>query len=278
MPNHTMPQTAQLEEIEQLAVELAALAAAEIQGALGTLMTVKYKGSGTGAAALRDPVSEVDQRVEQIIRLRLDERFPDHDIIGEEYDDHPGRDHDFVWAVDPIDGTTNFVNGFPLFAASIGVLYRGRPIAGATWCSTSHALRPGIYHARAGGCLQFEGQDIAIAANPAVRRRLIGLPHISTDAGMRDGRKTGSAAIELAFVAAGLLEACRIDTPNIWDVASGIALVEAAGGLVMTSGSRGGWEVLKEFRPPQTGDLRKWRQPVLAGQLTDLNDLVEAVT
>lgn len=278
MPNHTMPQTAQLQEIEQLAVELAALAAAEIQGALGTLMTVKYKGSGTGAAALRDPVSEVDQRVEQIIRLRLDERFPDHDIIGEEYDDRPGREHDFVWAVDPIDGTTNFVNGFPLFAASIGVLYRGRPITGATWCSTSHALRPGIYHARAGGGLKFEGQDIAIAANPAVRRRLVGLPHISAAAGMRDGRKTGSAAIELAFVAAGLLEACRIDTPNIWDVASGIALVEAAGGLVMTSGSRGGWEALERFAVPQGGDLRNWRQPVLAGRINKPDDLIAAVT
>ncbi|MFC0201221.1 inositol monophosphatase family protein [Paracoccus rhizosphaerae] len=257
-----------LADIEQLAVELAQLAAAEIQGALGTLLAIRYKGSDAGQNALRDPVSEVDQRVEKIIRMRLDERFPDHDIIGEEHDDRVGENHNFVWAVDPIDGTTNFVNGFPMFAAAIGVLWKGLPIAGATWCSTSHALRPGVYHARKGGSLRFEGQEVALIANPAVRRRLVGLPHVPEKGGSRDGRKTGSAAIEMAFVAAGLLDACRIETPNIWDVASGVALVQAAGGIAAVSRDDQ-WQTFERFEPC----ARTWKGAIMAGRADNLVDL-----
>ena len=93
-------------------------------------------------STFRDPVSEVDGQVEVLIRARLADGFPEHDILGEEMDERPGRDHDFVWAVDPIDGTTNFVNGFPLFAASIGVLYRGRPVVGAVWCRPATSSAP----------------------------------------------------------------------------------------------------------------------------------------
>jgi hypothetical protein len=95
-------------------------------------------------------VSEVDRATEILVRARLAERFPQHDIIGEELDERPGRGADFVWAVDPIDGTANFINGFPLFAASIGLLYRGYPLVGAIWCSTSHTLQSGVYHAHCG--------------------------------------------------------------------------------------------------------------------------------
>lgn len=109
-------------------------------------------------------------------------------------DQRPGRNHDFVWAVDPIDGTTNFVNGFPLFAASIGVLHRGRPIVGALWCATSHRLRAGVYHARADGELCFEGNSVMPTANPAVRGGLAGMPDCARNVGPWEVRKTGSAA------------------------------------------------------------------------------------
>ncbi|HEY2757295.1 MAG TPA: inositol monophosphatase family protein, partial [Pseudolabrys sp.] len=160
-----------LREVEQLAVELAGIAGNEIGAALGGMLAVRYKTAATDDALWRDPVSEVDRRVETLIRKRLAEQFPDHDIIGEESTERPGRDHDFIWAVDPIDGTTNFVNGFPMFAASIGVLHKGRPVVGALWCSVSHALRAGVYHASAGGKLRFDGADVTPKVNPAVRRR-----------------------------------------------------------------------------------------------------------
>jgi myo-inositol-1(or 4)-monophosphatase len=78
-----------------------------------------------------DPVSEVDGRVEAMMRSHLADCFPDHGIIDEEMANHPGLDTDFVWAVDPIDGTSNFINGIPLFASFVGVLYRGVPVVGA---------------------------------------------------------------------------------------------------------------------------------------------------
>jgi myo-inositol-1(or 4)-monophosphatase len=263
---------ADLEDIEALAVELANLAGAEIKAALGGILKVRYK---TGAAekekakaVFRDPVSEVDHRVETIIRARLAEHFPDHDIIGEEMEHRPSFGNDFVWAVDPIDGTANFVNGFPMFAASIGVLYRGRPVVGAVWCSASHALRAGIYHATLGGKLRFEGSDVTPKVNPDVHRRLAGVPVATAEDSGWETRKTGSAAIECAMVAAGLLQVARFALPNIWDVAGGIALIAAAGGIVRQSDGEG-WIPMQRFEPGNAlngkPDLRYWRKPIVVG-------------
>ena len=265
----SMADVAELEEIERVAVELATLAGAEIQAALGSMIAVRYKGESPEKTLWRDPVSEVDQRVETLIRARLGERFPKHDIIGEEMTERPGRDHDCIWAVDPIDGTTNFVNGFPMFAASIGVLQRGRPVVGAVWCSTGHALRPGVYHASAGGRLRFEDSDVTPKINPAVKRRLAAVPVVTPNDRNWETRKTGSAAIECALVAAGMLRVARFQSPNVWDIAAGIALVEAAGGAVRQQ--RGGrWEHMRSFSPEQPAiggepDLRFWRHPVIIG-------------
>jgi myo-inositol-1(or 4)-monophosphatase len=267
--NSALP-ASELREIERLAVELANLAGAEIATALGGIMAVRYKTESVDESIWRDPVSEIDHRVETLIRARLAERYPEHDIIGEEIDERPGRDHDFVWAVDPIDGTSNFVNGFPLFAASIGVLHLGRPVVGAVWCATSHRLRAGVYHARAGGELCFEQNSAMPKANPAVRRGLAGMPDRSVDDGPWDVRRTGSAAIECAMVAAGLLQVARFELPNIWDVAGGIALVLASGGEVRTRGAHG-WTELDRFEavPAIAGgppDLRNWRRPLVIGR------------
>ncbi|HEX6143593.1 MAG TPA: inositol monophosphatase family protein, partial [Geminicoccaceae bacterium] len=174
---------------------------------------------------------------------------------------------DFVWVVDPIDGTTNFVDGLPLFAASIGVLFRGRPVVGALWCSTSHAIRAGVYHARAGGRLRFEDEPIEFKGGSGLRRHLAGMPSVEHDLPW-DVRKTGSAAIECAFVAAGLLRVARFDAPNVWDVAGGIALVRATGGEVLTRGP-GGWERFDRFELMQAAGgsgLRPWRQPLIIGE------------
>ena len=164
-----------------LAVELARLAGAEIVNSLGKLLAVRYKGAPEQEQRWRDPVSEVDGRVEQLIRARLAERFPGHDILGEESEERPGRGHDFIWAVDPIDGTTNFINGFPAFAASIGVLHKGQPIVGALWCASTHALRAGVYHAHRGGPLHFDDEPLKREHNPDIRRRLAGEPDLAQD-------------------------------------------------------------------------------------------------
>lgn len=260
----------ELADIEALAVELATLAGQEITSALGGILKVRYKGSGAEAEMWRDPVSEVDQRVEEMIRDRLAERFPDHGIIGEEFDAHEAGGDGFVWAVDPVDGTTNFVNGFPLCAASIGVLWQGHPVVGAIWCGSSQSLRPGVYHASADSPLRFDGEEIVVKANPAVRRRLAGVPVAIPGRGGWETRKTGSAALECAFVAAGILEAARFETPNIWDVAAGIALLDAAGAVVLTEQDES-WLPFEGFAETDAADpfasLRTWRKSLMIGRV-----------
>jgi myo-inositol-1(or 4)-monophosphatase len=261
--------TPDLREIEQMAVELAGIAGTEIGAALGGILAVRYKTAATDDALWRDPVSEVDHRVETLIRKRLAEQFPEHDIIGEEFDERPGRGNDFAWAVDPIDGTANFVNGFPLFACSVGVLHKGRPVVGALWCSVSHALRAGVYHASAGNKLRFDGADVTPKLNPSVRSRLAGVPELTGADSSWETRKTGSAALECALVAAGLMQVARFTSPNIWDVAGGIALVGAAGGVVRQS-SGAEWTPMYRFEPGKAPDgkpdLRYWRRAIVLGR------------
>jgi myo-inositol-1(or 4)-monophosphatase len=259
----------ELHEIESLAVEIANLAGAEIKSALGGIFTVRYKTGATDSKLWKDPVSEVDRKVEKLIRERLAEQFPSHDIIGEESKERPRPESDFIWAVDPIDGTTNFINGFPMFAASIGVLYRCKPIVGAVWCATSHALRAGVYHSRVGGKLRFEGSDVTPKANPDVRSRLAGVPVAKAEDLPWETRKTGSAAIECALVAAGLLQIARFSNPNIWDVAGGLALVQAAGGVIWEK-RKDGWLPMERFNPGKnpeddSTDLRYWRSSIVIG-------------
>jgi myo-inositol-1(or 4)-monophosphatase len=259
-----------LKEIESVAVDLAGMGGAKIISTLGKRLAVKYKGEPAAQIELKNPVSEVDHEVELLLRAQLADRFPKHDIIGEEMDERPGRDHDFVWAVDPIDGTTNFINGFPMFASSVGVLYRGRPVVGAVWCSSSHALRPGVYHARLGGRLHFDQEELKERINPEVRKRLIGVPAGTAESEARwDGRKTGSAALECAFVASRLLEVARFSPLNIWDVAGGVCLIRSAGREVRIKRGRT-WEMLERFEPMSRGqggasDLRNWRGALVAG-------------
>jgi myo-inositol-1(or 4)-monophosphatase len=270
-----------LVEIERTAVEFAQLAGEEIVRALSRTLEVRYKSGPAGSVSLKDPVSEVDHEVERLIRLRLAETFPEHDIVGEEVEERTGREHDVVWVIDPIDGTTNFVNGFPLFAASIGVLCRGQPVAGALWCSTGHLLRHGVYHARLGAPLRFDGEPLEARRNLAVRRGLVGEPEATSGGDLPwDTRKTGSAAIECAFVAAGLLEVARFERPNVWDVGGGVALVRAAGGEVRTR-TGAGWVPLDRFEASRSGedapaDLRGWRQPVIVGERSAVDTLCQA--
>lgn len=268
-----LPDVATLDEIEAVATDLARFAGEEIQRARQGEINVEYKTEGKGDRAPTDPVSEVDRNVEALLRERLAERFPDHGIVGEEEDKHPSPDAEYVWAVDPVDGTTNFVNGFPLFASSIGVLHRGRPIVGAVWVSTSHELRPGVYHARRDGVLRFDGEAVKLGPPASgVSRRLAAAP--GGAAGRQpgwDNRVTGCAAIECAFVAAGIFNSASFWGPGLWDVAAGVTLLAAAGREVWTRDG-GGWKPLDRFEAPErvkedrTPSLRDWRRPLLVGE------------
>lgn len=257
-----------LPEIEALAFELASLAGAQIESSLGRTLAVRYKKlSEDEAAVFKDPVSEVDHAVEVLLRARLADKFPDHSIIGEEVEETTGE-AGYTWVIDPVDGTANFINGFPLFAASIGVVFEGRPVVGAVWCSASHALRPGVYHAREGGPLYFEESRIHGIDRTHVRRRLIGLPHVLPQgSASHEGRQTGSSAVECAFVAAGLLAGARFEAPNVWDVAGGIPLVRAMAGEVLTRDPADGqWRPFETFAAGSGSEgVGRWKQGLALG-------------
>jgi len=256
-----------LAQIGAEALALARMAGREMAAGLQRAPEVHYKPGAHGGESLKDPVSAVDQAVEAMIRARLAERFPDHDVLGEESGERPARGSRFLWAVDPVDGTANYINGFPLFAGSIGVLLDGVPIAGAVWCAASHALRAGTYHAVRGGGLFFEEEPVRPIFNPEVRRRLAGFVDASPRSPEEwEARRTGSAAIECAFVAAGLLEVARFERPNAWDVAGGFALVRATGGEIRTLGPEG-WQPFESFATEApNGDAGQWRRPVILGR------------
>ncbi len=258
----------ELAAIQSLAFELAQLAGAQIVGSLGRTLAIRYKKlTEDEEAVFRDPVSEVDHAVEAVLRARLADRFPDHGIIGEEVEETQGSS-DYTWVIDPVDGTANFVNGFPLFAASIGVVRAGVPVVGAVWCSTSHALRQGVYHSREGGPLYFDEEKIVAVDRQNVHRRLVGMPQTGLAPGAAlEGRRTGSSAIECSFVAAGLLTGSLQIMPNVWDVAGGIPLLRAIGADVVTRTEGGDWAPFETFATGTGADsIAQWKQDLLLGQ------------
>jgi len=261
-------QDALLQEIERTALELAAAAGTEIAAALTRTLAVRYKTAATDVRAARDPVSDVDLLVEQGMRAEIGRRFPGHATLGEESGAGDDRPAAFVWVLDPVDGTTNFVHAFPLFACSIGVLYHGVPVVGAVWCSTSHELRPGVFHARRGGELLFENRALRVRPpSEHVISRLLGDPGRFESKLEFDRRSTGSAAIECAFVAAGILSSAVLRRPHAWDVAGGVALA-LAGQKEVWERDGDGWRSFQSFADGEAAtaeDLRAWRGSLLLG-------------
>lgn len=250
------------EMLEEAAYDLAVVAGDRIMDALGRQVAVRYKDQRRGIMAPYDVVSQVDEEVEALLRRRLAVRHPDHAVLGEEGGLGGAVGSPFTWTIDPIDGTANFVNGLPLYASAIGVLLEGVPVAGAVWCATTHALRPGIYHARQGGPLRFDGRTLTGVAHRTVgrERRLstAPAPHKLREPDW-DHRSFGAIALESALVASGVLASARTSSSRTWDVAPGIILARAAGHEVWTQGS-GRWEPFARFEDAET-----WAQPVLFG-------------
>ncbi len=197
-----------------------------------------------------DLVTRADRMSEGIIVGFLRDRFPDHGILAEEGTLQEGEE--YRWIVDPIDGTTNFTHGVPLFAVSIGLEYRGRLIAGVIL----HPPMDELFYADRGrgAFLRANGTDepLAVSEIASVDEAVVatGLPYDIRDTGSnvpnisrlvrvaREVRILGAAALHLAYVAAGRIEAFWEPALNPWDLAAGALLVEEAGGrLSHMSGS-----------------------------------------
>jgi len=279
-----IPSEKTLETIEALALTLAREGGRLATEGLAREITVHYKTESQRDGNMpRDPVSEIDHAVESLIRKRVGKHFPDHEIIGEEVEDRPRDIEKFVWVIDPVDGTTNFVNGYPLFCVSIGVLYDGEPIVAAIWCASTHKLQPGVYHTRRGNGLHFEGEPFDPVSAQNVRRKLSAAPGgNSIRTHHWDNRVTGSAAIELTFVAAGIFQSAWFAGLKIWDLAAGLLLVQESGRTVIHH-REGQFEPFKRFEPPaqvenkQESSLRDWHGLIIVGTKEAATELQQQI-
>jgi myo-inositol-1(or 4)-monophosphatase len=258
-------------ELEQLAVHLAKLAGEYILCAPLDRSSIEFKNVSRSAPDNAGPVSNIDREVEAQLRAQIAEHHPDHVVIGEETEiETPERDDaPFVWVLDPLDGTTNYLNGLPLFACSIALLYRHVPVVGAIWCASTHACRPGIYHAHQDGPLCFDGAPLARRTSAQWRGLASEPGDYARYAAFFETRVLASSALECAYVAAGVLRIAYLSAPAIWDVAAGVVLASSAGCRVLTQRD-GRWREFSAFTAAKArkriSTLRAWRQPVLIGE------------
>jgi myo-inositol-1(or 4)-monophosphatase len=189
-----------------------------------------------------DLVTRADRLSEEIIVGLLRKRFPDHGVLAEEGTLYEGKE--YRWIIDPVDGTTNFAHGVPLFAVSIGLEHRGQLIAGVVFHPPLNEL---FYTDRGRGAfLRANGTDqkLVVSEIASVGEAVVatGLPYDIRETGSnvasidrlvrvaREIRILGAAALHLAYVAAGRIEAFWEPALNPWDLAAGALLVEEAGG------------------------------------------------
>ncbi len=192
--------------------------------------------------APQDYVTEVDQRAEQIIIETIRKAYPSHDFWGEEsgFNDNGSES---VWIIDPLDGTTNFIHGMPHFAVSIALRHQGD----LTQAVIYNPMTQELFTATKGSGAQVNNRRIRVANRRSMEGALLGtgfpyraehnidrylesfrLLHPDT-AGIR---RPGSAALDLAFVAAGRFDGFWEFGLSPWDIAAGVLLVREAGGLV----------------------------------------------
>jgi myo-inositol-1(or 4)-monophosphatase len=188
-----------------------------------------------------DFASEIDQMAEREIINIIKAAYPEHGILAEESGEHKGND--FIWVIDPLDGTTNFLHGFPQYAVSIALMHKGKIEVGVVY----DPLRDELFTAKRGGGAMLNSRRIRVTAQTGLMGALIGTgfpfknpQHLDAYLGMFRAlsadsagiRRAGAAALDLAYVAAGRLDGFWEIGLHEWDMAAGILLIKEAGGVV----------------------------------------------
>jgi myo-inositol-1(or 4)-monophosphatase len=188
-----------------------------------------------------DLVTEADRASEKLIAERLRTAFPGHDILGEEGTrDQSGSE--YLWYVDPLDGTTNFAHGYPVFCVSLGLVHAGCSIAGILYDPT----RDEMFAAERGCGATLNGKPIHVSSTKTLSESILGTGfpsakrhknpniHFYHQLTLRSHgvRRAGSAALDLANVACGRYDGFWEFNLNPWDTSAGVLLVEEAGGVV----------------------------------------------
>ena len=188
-----------------------------------------------------DFATEVDHRSEQEIIRIIRNAYPEHTIIAEESGVHPGND--FTWIIDPLDGTTNFLHSFPQFAVSVALARRGKIEQAVVY----DPMRQEMFSASRGAGAILNNRRIRVSGQSGLQGALLGTgfpfgeqKHLEAYLDMfrslsRDAagiRRPGSAALDLAYVAAGRFDGFWEIGLKQWDLAAGVLLVQEAGGIV----------------------------------------------
>lgn len=192
-----------------------------------------------------DFVTEVDQKVEQEIIFHIKRAYPSHHILGEESGDVSSSDEsDYQWVIDPIDGTRNFIHGFPHFAISIAILHKGKVEHGLIYDPN----RDELFTATRGKGALLNDRRIRVSNRKRLEECLLGtgFAYRHTDKtnpvptnilegflpACGDVRRAGAATLDLAYVACGRLDGFWELGLKIWDIAAGTLLIKEAGGIV----------------------------------------------
>jgi len=222
-----------------------AIKAARAAGNLINRAALDIEAVRVSAKQTNDYVTEVDQAAEQAIIATLHEAYPDHGLWAEESGrrEGKGRDRAFVWIIDPLDGTTNFIHGFPVYCVSIALQVHGKLEQAVIYDPT----RNDLFTATRGRGAYLNERRIRVAKRTQLSDCLVStgfpfrpgdsLPHFMQMLGevmpkVRGVRRPGSAALDLAYVAAGFADGFFETGLSPWDVAAGALLVTEAGGLV----------------------------------------------
>jgi myo-inositol-1(or 4)-monophosphatase len=225
-----------------IAVRAARRAGTIISRSMARLDTVQVEPKGR-----RDYVSNIDREAEAAVIDTLLKAYPDHQIMAEE---SGGRGNsEFVWIIDPLDGTTNFLHGFPQFAVSIALAVKGQVEQAVIY----DPIRDELFTASRGGGAQLNERRLRVSKCRLLDNALLGtgfpirdeklidpyLKSFGTFLHRADGvRRAGAASLDLAYVAAGRLDGYWEYGLQAWDIAAGALMVQEAGGLVGTIGEQ----------------------------------------
>ena len=228
-----------LKDIEKNVIEVCAKVGEFIftEGTNFDLSRIELKGG------FNNLVSYVDKEAERRLVTVLQKLVPQAGFITEEGTVEQSKSHEYNWIIDPLDGTTNYLHGLPIYAISIGLTRGSKVILGVVY----HVVRKECFHAIEDGNAYCNDQIIHVSSVPTLKESLLatGFPYYHFE--KRDMyldiikeflenthgiRRLGSAAIDLAYVACGRLEGYFEYNLNAWDVAAGVLIVQQAGGKV----------------------------------------------
>ena len=173
-------------------------------------------------------VTNADRKVEEIIIKELEKSKKNFSILTEESGFIEKKDKDNFWIIDPIDGTTNFLNGVPHFCISIALLVNKQIVAGVIY----DPIKDEIFYAEKDGGAYLNNKSIRVSKKNIISECLYGANFRKNLPEDLIVRNTGSAALDLAYVSSGRFDGCLERNVNLWDIAAGTVLIKEAGGIV----------------------------------------------